>query len=582
MDFDIVTSVLEFLSKTAGEQRAVPLLMSLVLGLVFALRYTVQTAKENKHLQAELKVSQGYAEGLQAQHKLAGQAVNERQRQLEEYQHKASQLRDDLTAANAAARSYSEQLARYEHDHHYLKAKLDNFDRLVDRHKEQAAELEAKIEESDALARNQRFQLSGAKTDLEHANRRIAELTAELQADGADVRRRLEQLREENAGLRELDEAREALERELRRERRARADLDAKVGEADPDRTAALETEVATLRRELTSQRPGDALDDVLAGLSGEGHESDVWTRMPIKRPANYAERLMASKPIMMIGNLKGGVGKTTLAANLAAHYHERGERVLLIDLDYQGSLSAMTIDEDRKQASPQVKNLFLGREVRPFTLKGRASSAVIDCYYEFADLETILLLEWLANRHSTDVRFRLAQYLLQPAIQERYDRIILDTAPRVSLAFVNAFCAATHLVIPTRLDVLSAETVESFLRKKSELMALRCRPAAPTRMRSDSCYLQYQVVGTMKRYDTPTLSGGEREAIERVQDALKRDEASPDHFVTDAYVPTRASFSKEAGFDIAYFKDPEARLIIDRLAERLEAFAPSRWRLAA
>lgn len=57
--------------------------------------------------------------------------------------------------------------------------------------------------------------------------------------------------------------------------------------------------------------------------------------------------RRQRHKPIIMVANLKGGVGKTTLTANLAAFFSERGKRVLLIDCDYQGSLSNMLLSAD-------------------------------------------------------------------------------------------------------------------------------------------------------------------------------------------------------------------------------------------
>ncbi len=68
------------------------------------------------------------------------------------------------------------------------------------------------------------------------------------------------------------------------------------------------------------------------------------WSRAPeVNSLKSYAERIAQSIPILLFANQKGGVGKTTIAANLAAHFqHKAGERVLAIDLDYQGSMSIM------------------------------------------------------------------------------------------------------------------------------------------------------------------------------------------------------------------------------------------------
>jgi hypothetical protein len=67
-----------------------------------------------------------------------------------------------------------------------------------------------------------------------------------------------------------------------------------------------------------------------------------VWLTTPIERPRDYW-RGVANSRTLAIANLKGGVGKTTLAANLGAYLaKEWQQRVLLIDLDFQGSLSSM------------------------------------------------------------------------------------------------------------------------------------------------------------------------------------------------------------------------------------------------
>lgn len=73
-----------------------------------------------------------------------------------------------------------------------------------------------------------------------------------------------------------------------------------------------------------------------------------LWTTEPVEQPENYQGRILSSIPIITVANLKGGVGKTTISANLAAHLatadtvKEGGGVVLLIDFDFQGSLSSM------------------------------------------------------------------------------------------------------------------------------------------------------------------------------------------------------------------------------------------------
>ena len=82
-----------------------------------------------------------------------------------------------------------------------------------------------------------------------------------------------------------------------------------------------------------------------LAGFDGKVWERASTACVPAFRPLR--ERGMA---IIALANLKGGVGKTTLAANLGAMLSQH-KRVLLVDLDYQGSLTSLCLPPERIEA---------------------------------------------------------------------------------------------------------------------------------------------------------------------------------------------------------------------------------------
>jgi Mrp family chromosome partitioning ATPase len=109
-------------------------------------------------------------------------------------------------------------------------------------------------------------------------------------------------------------------------------------------------------------------------GLWSEG--PGFWLKLPIQRPANYDDLRGNSIPILMIATSKGGVGKTTLSGSLAAHFamqwtqrrqdleSDRPLRVLLIDQDFQGSQSTMTVSDNSRYAQPSKANRLVSGEL--------------------------------------------------------------------------------------------------------------------------------------------------------------------------------------------------------------------------
>jgi cellulose biosynthesis protein BcsQ len=209
-------------------------------------------------------------------------------------------------------------------------------------------------------------------------------------------------------------------------------------------------------------------------------------------RPARSKQSSGASSvPIVTIANLKGGVGKTTLTANLAAYFAtetrspmapERKRRVLVIDLDFQGSASSMLLKREDRLPGPgqlsDASDLLLGllRErdvVRALGAVAPEGVQVIPAYYDLARTETRLQLQWMIGDERSDIRYRLRDILNAPAVQEKFDLILIDAPPRLTTATIAALCASTHLLIPTILDVVSGEAVGSFLDQIEELRDL-------------------------------------------------------------------------------------------------------------
>lgn len=95
--------------------------------------------------------------------------------------------------------------------------------------------------------------------------------------------------------------------------------------------------------------------------------------------------------------------------------------------------------------------------------MAGVPGGKLISTYYSLAAVENRVMVEWLIGQRRMDIRYHLAQVLHHELIQNSFDRILIDAAPRLTTASIQALCAATHVLIPTVLDELSTEAVAAF-----------------------------------------------------------------------------------------------------------------------
>lgn len=147
---------------------------------------------------------------------------------------------------------------------------------------------------------------------------------------------------------------------------------------------------------------------------------------------------------IIAITNQKGGVGKTTTAAALLCVLSQRGQRVLGVDLDPQGSLG-----------------FSLGLDIEGCTtiyevLKGQFPIESVIMQTEHGDMlpSNILLSAAELEFNRPGREFILKTQLAK--IEDRYDYIIIDTPPALNMLTVNAYVAADSLIIPMAPEILS------------------------------------------------------------------------------------------------------------------------------
>ena len=144
---------------------------------------------------------------------------------------------------------------------------------------------------------------------------------------------------------------------------------------------------------------------------------------------------------IIAMCNQKGGVGKTTTSINLAAALVEYGRKVLLVDFDPQGALSA-GLGVNAHDALT-IYDLMLDRTIE--TKSAIQKTAVKNLDVIPANIELSAAEMKLVNEIA---REQILSRILKPVIDE-YDVIIVDCQPSLGLLTVNALTAAHGVIIP-------------------------------------------------------------------------------------------------------------------------------------
>jgi chromosome partitioning protein len=311
-----------------------------------------------------------------------------------------------------------------------------------------------------------------------------------------------------------------------------------------------------------------------------------VWLTTPIDQPRDY-RRDVAGSRVLAVANLKGGVGKTTLAANIGACLaRDWQKRVLLIDLDFQGSLSSMAFpgkDWLPGEHQSSLATRLISGDVAPADVpllaqdvdlktgdngsdeNGPGRLQVVAAYYDLAQADNRIMIEWLLQcihfrpgdlRHAlierlkgnllrtADVRYTLAKVLHSDIVQRAFDLIIIDCPPRLTTSAIQAFCAASHVLIPTIFDRPSAEAVVSLYGQIETLKRVGICPR-----------LEYMgVVGTMWKRGRVSQT----EAITFVKDALGN--GSIGILPEKTFVPHAAALVNDAPEGIAHLVMPNGR----------------------
>jgi chromosome partitioning protein len=175
----------------------------------------------------------------------------------------------------------------------------------------------------------------------------------------------------------------------------------------------------------------------------------------------------MAVTHTLAVANQKGGVAKTTTVASLGAALAERGQRVLLVDLDPQACLTfSLGLDPEALELS--VHDVLLGRVSASMAVQTTADGVdLLPSTIDLAGSEAMLLTR--TGR----------EYVLRTALEEldgSYDWVLLDCSPSLGVLTLNALTAADSVLIPLQCETLSHRGVGQLLDTVREVQRLTNR----------------------------------------------------------------------------------------------------------
>lgn len=202
------------------------------------------------------------------------------------------------------------------------------------------------------------------------------------------------------------------------------------------------------------------------------------------------------------LANQKGGVAKTTSVASIGAALAEAGHRVLLVDLDPQGSLT-FSLGLDPEEIETTVAEVLLGKaQARDVILTTEEGVDLLPANVSLAEAE-----ENLVTRTGREQRLRVAL----AKVADDYDWILLDCPPALGVLTIGALSAADEVLIPLQAETLSHRGVGQLLDTIHDVRQfintdLVIRGVLPTMYDGRTAHARNVLAAIGDTYDLPVL----------------------------------------------------------------------------